>query len=500
MEIGTYKGDTAKRMIRTAQKIGVKNVEYYGTDLFEKPADYEVRFLNAGWIPPEDVKAKLERTGAKVRLIKGNTRETLPHEVPNLPKMDFIYIDGGHSYETVKCDWKYAQRLMHPDTIVVFDDYWSFEGVRRVVDGIGDGFNVGLTRHHAIVRADSHRQNLDIGYVSGHPAHERLAELFSRNRYEFPTRKKQNWVSYLLDVPPRALKISNHSIIINEGHAGKVLALVFRKAILRRKFTHIVRANDRFFNFGSFPWYQRFILRLLTRYIDGVIAISDMNEKDIRKNTNLPVRKVNTFVKDDSYLQIQPNLSARNIVTIGTDYPRKGNDILVEVDKKLREYGYRGETFVVGRKKIVPEFIKQYSRNQPHFHLTGFVEDLKEYLAKGCFYVHPARFDAAACSVVEAMAAGLIPIVSERTGNKEVVNRVDPGLVLENTPKNFYRKLSDLMELDEPELRILSDRAKEVASAYTFDKIKEDFKGAMLGLMHDIEERHHRTRNSSTFP
>lgn len=325
---------------------------------------------------------------------------------------------------------------------------------------------------------------LDVGYVSGHPAHERLAQIISTHRYEFPLRHEA-WPVYLLKLLKRTLQLPDHDVYFDEGHAGKVLALVFRKAVLRRKFVHIVRSNDMFFDFGSLPRHKRFIIKLMTRYIDGVIAISDMNEKDIRENTNLPVRKVNTFVKDDSYLQIHPNLSARNIVTIGTSYPGKGNDILAEVDRRLREHGYRGETFVLGRKEVVPEFIREYSRNQLHFHLTGFVEP-KEYLEKGCFYAHPARFDAAACSVMDAMAAGLIPIVSERTGNKELVKKVDPELVLENTPEKFHHKLTNLVELNESELRILSNRAKEVASAYTFGRVKVDFKEAVRGLMRDI--------------
>ncbi|MBA7507044.1 hypothetical protein ES706_05760 [subsurface metagenome] len=328
---------------------------------------------------------------------------------------------------------------------------------------------------------------MDAGYISGHPAHEALAGSVSKNRYEIPGKEERNWVSYLLDAIPRAWNTPRHDVIINEG--GRTLPLVFLKAVLRRRFVHIVRSNDMFFDFGGIPRHKRLILKLVARYIDGVIAVSDMVEECVRKNTSLPVRKVNTFVKAD-YLEVQPDLSARNIIAIGTRYPQKGNDILAEVDKKLREHSYRGETFVLGREEP-PEFIKEYARNQPHFHLAGFVDEPKDYLAKGCFYVHPARFDAAGCSVVEAMAAGLIPIVSKKTGNKEVVNQVDPALVIENTPENFYHKLSDLMELSEPELIILSDRAKEVASAYTFDRIKEDFKRAVGELLHDIEgERH----------
>ena len=57
--------------------------------------------------------------------------KTLPEVSKNLPQMDFIYIDGGHSLETIKNDWDYTKNLMHKGTIVLFDDYWQ-----NKIDGI----------------------------------------------------------------------------------------------------------------------------------------------------------------------------------------------------------------------------------------------------------------------------------------------------------------------------------------------------------------------------
>jgi hypothetical protein len=42
--------------------------------------------------------------GAKIFLFKGDTREVLPKVVNTLPMMDFIFIDSGHSLETIEND------------------------------------------------------------------------------------------------------------------------------------------------------------------------------------------------------------------------------------------------------------------------------------------------------------------------------------------------------------------------------------------------------------
>ena len=78
---------------------------------------------------------KLREKGCKFKLFKGDSVETLPMKGKTLPKMDLIFIDGGHSYATVKSDWENSRSLMHDDTAVFFHNY-DFSGPKRVVDNI----------------------------------------------------------------------------------------------------------------------------------------------------------------------------------------------------------------------------------------------------------------------------------------------------------------------------------------------------------------------------
>ena len=80
----------------------------------------------------------------------------MPKVVDGLPKMELIFIDGGHDYDTCKSDWENVKRLMHPGTSVFFHDY-NIEGVRKTVDGIGDGFSIeriysGIGPPYALVK------------------------------------------------------------------------------------------------------------------------------------------------------------------------------------------------------------------------------------------------------------------------------------------------------------------------------------------------------------
>jgi hypothetical protein len=145
LEIGTSSGQTAIGMIRTAGAMSEESaIAYFGVDLFEsgKPSQWELEFTG-GYIPPAkaDVAARLKsETGADINLFAMDSRlleDGLPDE--DLLKMDLIFIDGGHSLDTVASDWAFAKRSMHEHTVVVFDDYFPelpFIGAKATVDSI----------------------------------------------------------------------------------------------------------------------------------------------------------------------------------------------------------------------------------------------------------------------------------------------------------------------------------------------------------------------------
>ncbi len=130
MEVGTWDGEHSRQMIEQA-KIHSSDVEYYGFDLFEASPILEKESQGAkgsskavGRRPGiEEVQEKLNATGAKITLVKGDTNVTL--QETSLPVMDFVFIDGGHSLQTIQNDWDNVQKVMGLHTVVIFDDYYQ---------------------------------------------------------------------------------------------------------------------------------------------------------------------------------------------------------------------------------------------------------------------------------------------------------------------------------------------------------------------------------------
>lgn len=141
MEIGTNKGNSAMLMIQAAigKAKDPKEIYYYGFDLFELLDDsiFQKEVAKRS-LPMNEVSETLKVTGANIKLYRGFTRDIFPEVIGDLPKMDLIFIDGGHTVETITTDWEYSRTLMHKHTVVIFDDYWP--------DGFNGDLNLGCKK------------------------------------------------------------------------------------------------------------------------------------------------------------------------------------------------------------------------------------------------------------------------------------------------------------------------------------------------------------------
>jgi len=151
VEIGVWRGDGAEVMIQAARKHN-DSVQYWGFDLFEDLTPEMLgREISLLPLPIREVEQRLSGLGAEVTLVPGNTIQTVPET--NLPPIDFAFIDGGHSYETVSADWRNLRPRLSPGAVVVFDDYTNRAavkhegfGIRALIDELKREYQVKILR------------------------------------------------------------------------------------------------------------------------------------------------------------------------------------------------------------------------------------------------------------------------------------------------------------------------------------------------------------------
>ena len=149
LEIGIYKGLRSLEMIKAAKSFNPL-IKFYGFDLFEMFFDKKNILSKELSKRPKSMEIikDLLKEHAKIKLIKGNTLKTLP-KFSKKNKVDFIFIDGGHSVKTINNDWNQSKKLMHKNTVVVFDDFYSGDknlikkfGCNKIIENLSNDYLV----------------------------------------------------------------------------------------------------------------------------------------------------------------------------------------------------------------------------------------------------------------------------------------------------------------------------------------------------------------------
>ena len=144
LEVGTHNGRSARIMLEEAVKHN-SSVKYFGFDLFEDMTEELAVEEHHGKKLPTMSIASQKLAPYNVAFIKGNTKETL-REFSHDEPIDFVFIDGGHSVETIQSDWDNVKRLISDSSVVIFDDYYKERedvGCKTVVDSLdSEGYKV----------------------------------------------------------------------------------------------------------------------------------------------------------------------------------------------------------------------------------------------------------------------------------------------------------------------------------------------------------------------
>jgi len=118
VEIGVWNGANAIRMINRAKQYN-SDITYTGYDLFEDATqETDAKEFNVkGHNSVKAVAAYIQsETGIKPNLVKGNTHDSLTNTVA-----DFVFLDGGHSVETIAHDFE----AVKDSKVIVLDDFYT---------------------------------------------------------------------------------------------------------------------------------------------------------------------------------------------------------------------------------------------------------------------------------------------------------------------------------------------------------------------------------------
>ena len=152
LEIGVFHGVTARNVCELLYQIHGNDFKYVGLDLFEKSDQnkfevipstnfknpfkkfYHQYIMRQDPYSIEAVSNLLKKFKNQVHLIKGNSNQVL--KKMDMSKIDFVFLDGGHQYNTVVNDLNSCMDVLKFNGSILCDDYnlGSAPGVKKAID------------------------------------------------------------------------------------------------------------------------------------------------------------------------------------------------------------------------------------------------------------------------------------------------------------------------------------------------------------------------------
>ena len=158
LEVGVFQGVTSRNVCEKLYEFHKNDFRYYGVDIFEDSTnEIDLKestvkhnkisnpfkhflfniILKQNLNSMESVNNLLNKFKSNVQLIKGLSHVAL--KKVNLSEIEFIFLDGGHAYETVRGDLEIILRDIKKNMVIICDDYdQEGYGVKKAVDELKD--------------------------------------------------------------------------------------------------------------------------------------------------------------------------------------------------------------------------------------------------------------------------------------------------------------------------------------------------------------------------
>jgi glycosyltransferase involved in cell wall biosynthesis len=235
-----------------------------------------------------------------------------------------------------------------------------------------------------------------------------------------------------------------------------------------------------------------FFTKIKVRRVKKFICYSEYVKKFIDRKFNVesvvlypPAYSKKDFPKTDFKKKKNYILSVGRLSRLSNGGLFKKQDFMINAFKKIVDSGFRDWDLrlvvnYLDRDKQIVDTLKKMTKGYPievlenisleklndlyasakiYWHASGFGEDLNKY---------PERAEHFGISTVEGMANGLVPVVINEGGQKEIVDDSENGF-LWNSEEELIKKTKDLIE-NQKMLMDLAVKAIKKAEDFTTDK------------------------------
>ncbi len=155
-------------------------------------------------------------------------------------------------------------------------------------------------------------------------------------------------------------------------------------------------------------------------HIDRLLAVSDFTRLFVRERWG----RESTTLYPPCPIDLYDNLRIPKqnlVVTVGRMAPEKRMNIFLEIARKLPNVDFAIVGSIVAERRSHYDSLRAAAPSNVSF-IVSPLRKVKELLGRAKVYVHCAQNEHFGITIVEAMAAGCVPVVNDSGGPREIVS------------------------------------------------------------------------------
>lgn len=186
----------------------------------------------------------------------------------------------------------------------------------------------------------------------------------------------------------------------------------------------------------------------------------------IYNGIGLPVVKVNP-----------PLMSRKNdFITVSTIYPIKNHNIMINAVVELKRKGYNPNLTIIGKGELFSDIDQKIINNklESNVFLLGEQKNVFDHLISHKFFLLPSFSEGNPLSLLEAMACGLVPIVTNIGGPKDIVGEKNGYLVDPHDVNTLVKAMEEVINNPEKN-EVLSKNNYEKSIGFDINNTAKEY-------------------------
>jgi len=311
--------------------------------------------------------------------------------------------------------------------------------------------------------------------------------------------RKSIWLRFL-----NSLRIpKNYDIYLTENISS--MSFLKNNKLFLRKILLVIVADSLAYVYMENPeWYFKdkgFPLQALKgihlkscieglKLVDGFICVSNLISQYVKKISNSMCYVVRPSINPSKlkYLtKMKPHLDSHTIVFVGSGI-WKNFPLLLETFQKVRKEFPDSRLIVKTDVKTKNKYFSKVSEKEG---ITVVTKRLSNYeysklLSSGAVYLQTSYIDPHPVAVAESMVVGVIPVVTELVGTKELFEKRYPYLISPPDAEELSNRICKIFELNDRKRREISLTLKKLSKSVYPSLIEKEFKLVFERMIEEI--------------